>query len=274
VFFFLAATVCVVWLLSPAAQFIWLVLPIASLVQFPWRLLGVAVLTTSVVAAALYPFGQHVVFKHAEDDSIELNAAQHPAWEQDTLPVELWVVALVVVLGSFSYTLPQYTQVEAWRQQSQAVVRWDQFSPADRVGMVVYTQEQPTTSPMESQYLSGTPLQVATILNGSGTLETVRHGGASDEIQVYLEESSIIQFYTYDYPGWRVWMDGQPISHRNQEPHGLIVVDVPPGDHHLELRMTPTLPRLLGGALSLAALVIIAIGLLRKHIWRRQGRLL
>ena len=51
--FFLAATALIVWLMSPAAQFVWGVLPIASLVQFPWRLLGLSALTMSVVAGAL-----------------------------------------------------------------------------------------------------------------------------------------------------------------------------------------------------------------------------
>ena len=43
--------------MSPAAQFAWQALPIASLVQFPWRLLGLTAVTMSVVAGSLVAQG-------------------------------------------------------------------------------------------------------------------------------------------------------------------------------------------------------------------------
>jgi hypothetical protein len=133
--------------------------------------------------------------------------------------------------------------------------------------MVIYADEQPTTSPMEAQYRAGEPLQVATILTGEATVETLRHGGASDDIRV-TGGPATVQFYTYDFPGWRVKLNGQPIAHRHEPPFGLITVDVPAGEHVLELRMGTTTPRLVGGVLSLIALIIIGLGLAGFGNWR------
>ena len=184
----------------------------------------------------------------------------------------LLLLLLVVVLGSFAYTLPQYSPVEDWREQPQAVIRWDRFSTAARVAMMAHTQEQPTTSPMEAQYLAGEPLQVATIPDGTGTVDTLRHGGSSDEVRVNAEGPVTLQFYTYDFPGWQVTVDGVLVIHRHEPPHGLITVDVPAGEHHVSLRMGGTPPRTVGGAISLIAALAIGAGLLGERIWRKLFR--
>ena len=188
-------------------------------------------------------------------------------------PVSL-ILLLVVVLGSFDYTLPQYTPIEPWREQPEAVIRWDRFSPTDRVGMVVYAEKQPTTSPMEAQYLGGEPLQVATILAGTGTVETLRHGGASNEVRVQADGPVTVQFYTYDYPGWRVTIDRQSITHQHKPPYGLITVDVPAGEHRVSIRMGSTPPRTVGSVISLLAVLAIGVSLFGGYIWRRPPRLL
>ena len=257
--FFLAGTADIVWLMSPAAQFAWQALPIASLVQFPWRLLGLTAVTMSVVAGSLMAQG----IRESGDRGILI--PDSPI-SDSPLP-NLLVLLLVIVLASFAYTLPQYTPVEPWRQQPQAVIRWDRFFPAERVAMVAYTDEQPTTSPMEVQYLTGEPLQVAGIVEGAGNVETLRHGGASDEVLVKADGPVVLQFYTYDFPGWQVTIDGNPTPHRHEPPYGLIVVDVPAGEHHVSLRMGHTPPRILGGLISLAAALAIVVGL----FWRRRS---
>jgi hypothetical protein len=259
----LAMTAAIVWLMSPAAQFAWTALPIASLVQFPWRLLGLTAITMSVVAGSLLARPEGEAGNQAS--GIRLPEAVSP----DTL-----ILLLVVVLGSFSYTLPQYTPVEPWREQPQAVIRWDSFSPPDRVAIVAATDVQPTSGPMEAQYLAGEPLQVATLLTGTGTVQTLRRGGASNEVLVHAGGPATVEFYTFDYPGWQVTMDGQAIAHRHEPPYGLITADVPVGEHRLVLRMGTTPPRLAGGIASLLALAAIGVGLFGRRIWRRMARLL
>jgi hypothetical protein len=300
--FFLAATALLVWLMSPAAQFLWHVLPIASLVQFPWRFLGLTAVTMSVVAGAVVARGRggggtretrgsgnqesgKQGLRESGEQEIEdagvvglipdcpiPNSPIPDSLIPDSPSPYLLLLLLVVVLGSFAYTLPQYTPVEDWREQPQAVVRWDRFSTADRVAMMAHTQEQPTTGPMEAQYLAGEPLQVATILDGTGTVDTLRHGGSSDEVLVKADGPVRLQFYTYDFPGWQVTIDGVLVIHRHEPPYGLITVDVPDGEHHVSLRMGGTPPRTVGSAISLIAALAIGAGLLGERIWRRPLR--
>jgi hypothetical protein len=266
--FFLAATALIVWLMSTAAQFVWQVLPIASLVQFPWRLLGLTAITISVVAGSL------VARSIRESGTRGQDGLSPDSQIPDSPSPNLFILLLVIVLGSFSYTLPQYTSIEPWRERPEAVIRWDHFSTADRVAMVAHTDEQPTTSPMEAQYLAGEPLEVAAILGGTGTVQTLHHGGASDEVLVDADGPVTLQFYTYDFPGWQMAVDGSRTAHRHEPPYGLITVDVPAGEHHVSLRMGSTPPRKAGSAVSLVAGLCIGVGLFGERIWRRPSRLL
>lgn len=267
--FFFASTLIIIFLMSPLAEFIWRVVPIATLVQFPWRLLGMVAFTMSVVAGALLAEenGQLSIINDlpleaAVTGSQLLRGNSDPKPSSIFYPPSspLYLLCLVVVLASFPYTLPQYTEFPAWAETPLAVVNWDRGSIVDRVGMVSFTQEQPQTSPLEQQYLNGQPLDAAAILTGQGSVETLHRGGASSQVKISAAEPVTLQFYTYDYPGWQVTLDGQPVLHRHEPPFGLITVDVPAGEHIVLLRMGSTLPRTMGAMSSVLALLII-IGL-------------
>lgn len=262
--FFFAATLIAILLMSPLAEPVWRVIPIASLVQFPWRLLVITAFTMSVVGGALVAAVEQGSREQGADAQKNRNsqfAIQNSPFTIHHSP-GLYLLTLIVILGSFNYTLPQYTEIPAWAETPLAVVNWDRDSIVDRVGMVAATEEQPQTSPMEAQYLAGEPLTTAGLISGEGTVEMLHHGGSSDEVRVTASGPATLQFYTYDYPGWQVYLNGQPLAHRAEPPHALVTIDVPPGEHIARLQMESTPPRTLGAILSgLAALVMAGLAL-------------
>lgn len=235
--FFLGATLAAVWLMSPLGEAVWQILPIAALVQFPWRLLGLTAFTMAVVAGG-------VLAQNTPSDG----------------PV--YVVLLVVIVAAFPYTTPQYTEIPAWAETPLAVINWDRASIGDRVGMMSVTEAQPQTSPLERLYLAGEPLTAGDIIAGRGTIETLHRGGASSRVRVVAEDAVTVQFYTYEYPGWRVTRNGEPLPHRAEPPYGLVTVQVPPGEHEIYLRMGTTWPRAVGtviSALSLVSMILLGV---------------
>jgi len=231
---FFVAVILSMWLMTAYAETFWQIIPITELIQFPWRLLIITTLCASVVIGAL-------VATFSDEIST------------------IFLLCIIFMLGSYSYTKPQYTHIPDMAETPLAVINWDSESVKDRVGMVIDTQVQPTTSPMENQYRTGTPLQVATVLSGTAHVETIRHGGASDEIHV-ISNGATIQFFTYNFPGWQVFLNGELIPHHPEPPYGLITVDIPSGEHTVLLKMGTTLHRTVGSILSLVALIMI-IGL-------------
>ena len=101
----------------------------------------------------------------------------------------------------------------------------------------------------------------------------IRAGGASDELWVRSPEGTALQFYTYYFPGWRVYVDGELLPEwalRPEGPYGLLTVDVPPGEHHILLRWGDTPLRLIGKTLTLTCLALALILVVQP--WRFFGK--
>lgn len=62
---------------------------------------------------------------------------------------------------------------------------------------------------------------------------------------------------TFDYPGWRAELDGRAIAIRPEGPYRAIGVDVPRGRHRLRCWFGVTWDRAVGGALSIAAWLVL-----------------
>jgi len=178
----------VVLLMMPVAAPLWAALPIAALIQFPWRLLAVTAVTLSVLAAFAVNGGE-----------VERGpAASHG-------PILL--LALVAVLGSYAYLRPQYTPTPASAESPLLSIEFE-LEYQDMRGMTAWTQEMPATSPLVEQYLAGQPLVTAEALAPGAEIEMIRAGGASDELWVRSPAGTAVRFYTYYCHGWRVTIDG------------------------------------------------------------------
>ncbi len=258
--FFAGTTLVLVVTMLPVSVSLWDNLPVASLVQFPWRLLAL----TSVTMAILSGFAISVTGNPGADPASE------GQWPQ------ILTMALVAVLASFPYTLPEYTPVPANAEGPLASVEFE-LEYSDMVGMTAWAEEMPTTSPLVPQYLAGSSmLTTAEALSPDASVEMVRAGGASDEMWVQSTAGTELRFYTYYFPGWRVYLDGKRMPDSSLQaapPYGLIAVQIPAGKHHVLLRWGDTPVRTAGKALTLASLATcLALSLWPLRSGRGIGR--
>lgn len=242
--FFALATLAVLLLMTPAAQAVWDAAPLVSLVQFPWRLLGLAalglaILSGAAVASLLTPW---------IDDRAQQAPQAAPA---------AYIVGLAVILASFAYTAPRYTDITPVEESPLSIIRFETQHP-DMIGITAFSQAAPSDSPLVAQYQAGQPLQKAALLSGRGQVQTLRVGGASVTAQVNLDGPATVLFYTYDFPGWQATVDGQRVVHRAEPPYGLIAVDAPAGQHTIAIRHGATPARTLGALVSLLSLLLVA----------------
>jgi len=246
--FFLAASLVVVGAMMPGARPVWEILPLAAFVQFPWRLLGLSALTLSFLsgAAVVGLFGEPLAKRFDSRSAI---------------------LGLIVILAGYSYTTPQYTEPSPRSEEAVAIIDFESFYPPDRVGMTVWATEQPQDTPLVEQYLAGEPLTKAVALTKEAQVETIRHGAASEEVRISSPEGAELQFYTYYFPGWRGYVDGREVEIYPSGPHGLITLQVPPGEHHVAVRFGHTPIRLIGTAITVVSLSLALVIL----AWKRAG---
>jgi hypothetical protein len=246
--FYVSSTALLLLCMLPQSAWLWRTVPLAALIQFPWRLLALTAVTLSILSGLAIP----------NDSDSRLNA-------------HVLVLSLVAVLASYPYTLPQYTPIPESAEGPLLSIEFE-LEYTDMRGMTAWTQEIPPDSPLVAQYLAGEPLVTAEALAPGATVEMIEARGASDELWVRSPEGTALRFYTYYFPGWRVYVDGERLPDAAQRPetvYGLLTVDIPPGEHHVLLRWGDTPVRIAGKALTLACLVL-ALALFVP--WRMLGK--
>ena len=145
----------------------------------------------------------------------------------------------------------------------------------DMRGMVAWTEEMPDTSPLVEQYLAGEPLVTAEALAPGASVDMIRAAGASDELWVRSEQGTALRFYTYYFPGWRVYLDGERLRNAALRPegtYGLLTVDVPHGEHHVLLRWGDTPVRATGKVLTVISIALALAFLSWEPVHRRARR--
>ncbi|MGD2039281.1 MAG: 6-pyruvoyl-tetrahydropterin synthase-related protein [Anaerolineae bacterium] len=252
ILFFTIATLLLILVMMPLSAPVWELIPIAALVQFPWRLLAIAAVSLTVLAGF----------------------AISPALVRDTLRPnpQLLALILVAILGSFAYTLPQYTPTPETAGSPLLTIEFE-LEYTDMRGMTRWTQQFPESSPLVEQYLSGSDLVTAQALAPGATVDMIRAAGASDELWVRSPDGTPLQFYTYYFPGWRVYVNGERLPDdalRPEGAYGLLTVDIPPGEHHVLLRWGDTPLRLTGKVLTVACLLLVLVLILPWHRLRRS----
>ncbi len=249
ILFLVGATLLLLFMMTGAARPLWDAISPIQLVQFPWRLLAPVAVTLAILA------GASIIILPTTD----ANATST-------------VAALLLVLASLPYTVPQFTPVTPEDESALAIFRFETEYP-DMVGMTAWAEAPPKNSPILEQLKQNRPfdqMDRIRIMSGRGEVETTRIGGASVEGRVRAQEPVTVQFFTYWFPGWQARVDGKKVDSYPSGKYGLLAIDVPAGEHTVSIRMGGTPARNAGAVISGISLLLIgAIALPLRR--RREG---
>ncbi|HXF62268.1 MAG TPA: hypothetical protein VNK95_11670, partial [Caldilineaceae bacterium] len=240
--FLLLASLVVLAVVTPGAAALWRSMPALEVIQFPWRLLAL----TAFLLSAL---GGLTFWQLAQ----AANLLPQPADDGGVL-----VMALLICAAGWAYSRPAALQpVEPWREDGRAVMQFEQEHP-DMFGFTRFVEQRFTESPLTAQYLAAlnTPadfspdsLERLAIIAGEG--EVARHYSRGHAFggEVRMATPGVVQIRLFEFPGWQVRLNGQPVAHRVSPPYGLMEVDVPAGAHRIDVWMGAT-PARTAGALT------------------------
>jgi hypothetical protein len=220
----------------PISLPVWRAFPFLHNFQFPWRFLGPAALALAFLTGAMaelltglrwrYPLmGLMVLALVAADLGWLWNARYCPGWDQ-------------VSIGS----LHNYEYMGGGVGTSGG-------------------EFLPRLVPGRPPYSAADPFEPTALPEGA-TLEGVRTGPFFAEAWVDTPQAFRVVVNRFFYPGWRAWVDGNPVEVAPETEWGRFTFPVPPGRHHLVVRFGETPLRLaadLLSVLSLLALALIAI---------------
>ena len=156
---------------------------------------------------------------------------------------------------------------------NQTFVTWDNLSAVDAIQMELDEQVWGTTSynefnprwgreirydPPEIEAYEEMPLRLTVY-----RLDAIRQWPAlqfderdANTIHITLTEPRTVRFRQYYFPGWVALRDGEPFPIYPDDEVGLIALDLPAGEHTIELFYAGTPVQHLAGLITLAALLV------------------
>ncbi|RME07384.1 MAG: hypothetical protein D6812_00230 [Deltaproteobacteria bacterium] len=229
---------------STLSRPIWDRLPLLQYVEFPWRAL------TLVVFAAAFLTGGCVT--------------RLPAGAPRFLGGALLLLLLLLIGVPRARPQGYHSVVEA------------NYRPAEiaRRGIAVTTRREYE------------PRRVKVLAPPSPAILAVERGGVSrlhsertspERIVAWVESRSeaTLRLALHGFPGWRIILDGKPLSWRYIPPYGLMRFEVPPGMHRVTIRFGSTPLRAIASLLSLLALLVLVALLaleISPHLPEAQAR--
>lgn len=199
-------------LLLPASALLYEYVPFLGKIQFPWRMLSAFLIVPPILFALLIDR-----FRAAWVGLIIISA------------VLLWRIPQLYGKNYLDYDLQNYAFTTANLHTNNMSTLW---------------MGDPTEYPVQTEKLQ--------VVSGEANIEVLSRKNASREYRVTASAPTRLVEYTFYFPGWTVYVDGQPVPVEFQDPEyrGVMTFEVPAGEHTVSVRFEDTKIRQLGMVLS------------------------
>lgn len=226
----------VLFMMHERSSFVWKIIPQLAIIQFPWRLLSFSSLILSFISG--YLFFSIGKFKYV---------------------FGVVSVATLLILHS-SFFVPK-TWFQTNDQTELSGQKWErQLTSSIFDYLPIYAARPP------EKKASDYPEVISGEVKFADYHKTTNSQFGSFE----AAQNSRIRLPLFDFPGMRVTLNGEPISHKNNDCTGerfctgLISFDVPSGVHQFRVKLENTLIRSLGNIISVFSIFILIYLSLKK----------
>ncbi|RJQ27586.1 hypothetical protein C4577_00960 [Candidatus Parcubacteria bacterium] len=235
IIFSLISFIFTLFMASDISQHVWdPVSPILRYIQFPWRFLTLAtffgVISCTLLLSKISP-----------------------------LPLKLLIgLLLIIPLFTIQYT---YLRPKEYNYISK-------YTADDPCGTAGWSNEYIPVWAKECRP-KGDKLKPVNIIDGELKIKNLE---VKNHARLYTFTTSgegTILFDKYYFPGWETKINGELVSSLPSTPHGLIALEIPPGEHTISLVFTNTSIRTISNIISLLAFVSsmgLFIKLVKKNI--------
>lgn len=233
------------FLITPASEAIWTRLPLANLIVYPWRLLGVIAVMVLPGAAAIPKLFRQRWQSHIAGGVIGL--------------IVCAMLPLMVITMPFTDTSAvsaQDTLDYERRTGNVGLTSGDEYLP-------VWAEERPLATPAGDFSDLGWRVYVQSS-EPKAAAESIDCDKGSVCFHVDAPSATTLTMDQLYFPGWTATLDGETVELEPTPVTGLMRVNVPQGDHQLVIRYSGTDAQHVGEAVSGAAAILLVIGLL----WR------
>lgn len=219
----------VLFMMHQKSSFIWVQIGILKWLQFPWRFMSDSIFLLSILGGLSVYFLKKINY----------------------------LFGLIVILLAFLLYFT-FFQPKSWLDISDQ----DKFSGASwekelTISIFDYLPIYAYLPPWQKAP------ELPEVLEGQAKFTDYKKGSNYQTGKVEVVGDALIRVPLYDFPGMKVIVDGQEVSHWNNDCRdqryclGLITFRIPQGVHDVSVKLTNTPVRTLGDLLSLSGLIIL-----------------
>ena len=263
-----AVLILAIWLITPYSKLVWDYFPLLRLTFYPWRLLSMTSVATAVLVA--------LSFRMIEDRRLKIiDATSHQSSISNLFPS--FLLTCLILISSIPWLFPPRLPMPENITMEYAL---SQELPPLFIGTTTLGEFLPTTVkelpdnlPEEAELQAGNNPDRLQTVDGL-TWTRVEENPIDATYEVVAERPLTAVYHQFDFPGWRVWVDGEPVPIMPSDPHGLITFSVPEGQHEIQISFTNTWARWLGWAISaLAFVALIVLVIVNRQLSIANGQL-
>ncbi|HJX01463.1 MAG TPA: hypothetical protein VJ453_14915, partial [Terriglobales bacterium] len=167
----------------------------------------------------------------------------------------VWAVLIVAFLG---FTERHVIRQATWGKRSVAEIYWSTSQDGYR-GAKEYLPHEVHLPPTPYLLPNAPIAELKCEIPCSADSIKVTHWAEEEKkIQVASATPALLILKLYDYPAWKVRIDGAETPHESTY-SGQLKIDLPPGRHQVEVDFTRTPDRTLGIVISLVSAVMLGV---------------
>jgi len=258
--FFVFLLIFSLFMSSTPSVFIWDKIKYLWYLQFPWRFMTFTGFFISVIGGFLIFFIHELLLKRLKKKT-----------ETIIIVLTIFLCAMTIIryqkyfqvqgyLASDDKKLTAFEEI-AWRVSKTSF----EFSPKGI--KTAKTALGTATIDLQKSQLTKDPFKILLLGKGSYQIKTTINQFQKKEFNIKTSSSIQFRLNTFNFPGWKAYLDGKNITIDDKNDYKLIMVNIPKGQHQLTFIFSDTPARVIGNWLSIVSLV----GLITTLIYLRKS---
>lgn len=238
-----------VFMMTRPSDFLWRLLPKLRFVQFPWRWLDVLAILFAFLAAAAM-------------------TTQRRRWIAWASVLVLIAAAGTAIARTASWDSDAAKGIAQWVQWGDGYDGTDEFAPVGCDRYALYGVNPELEEPPVDTIAFATSFDPASgaVVPAPGVRIHVDSWTAERRVFSETTERPLnLELRLLAYPAWQARLDGRPIPIR-ATPTGAAWLQVPAGEHKIDLRFRRTWDRTAGGTISLLTAVLLCVWASRRRL--------
>ena len=219
--FFFIISILTVFVNLPLSGFFWK-LPVASFIQFPFRVLSYFVISIAFLAGYLVSFGAK--------------------WQQ-------WTGSVVLILLLFYFALPYVSPKVYFDKGEGYYYTNDATTTVQDEYMPVWVKKKPVHRPR----------QQVVVTKDAGKVSNIIQTAQSLRFTAQLTKRANIRVNIIYWPGWHMIVDGRPAAFSYSNPSGVMMVSLPKGTHRVQVLFGEDTIRYIADVLSILSCIGLLI---------------